>query len=80
MGRWLSGLRSSKGKRDAGEQQEDDTRRYQLAPISCSTKRLNQSREPEANTFGEKLAFFLNFSYAFDSMEMAWCTRRLNCL
>lgn len=59
MGRWLSGLRSSKGKRDAGEQQEDDTRRYQLAPISCSTKRLNQSREPEANTFGEKLAFFL---------------------
>ncbi|CAL9227645.1 unnamed protein product [Arabidopsis halleri] len=51
VGRWLSGLRSSKGKRDAGGQQEDDTRRYQLAPIRCSTKRLNKSREPEANTF-----------------------------
>ncbi|KAG7540742.1 hypothetical protein ISN45_Aa07g009090 [Arabidopsis thaliana x Arabidopsis arenosa] len=51
VGRWLSGLRSSKGKRDAGEQQEADTRRYQLAPIRCSTKRLNQSREAEANTF-----------------------------
>ena len=24
VGRWLSGLRSSKGKRDAGEEQEDE--------------------------------------------------------
>ncbi|KAG7618067.1 Protein POLAR LOCALIZATION DURING ASYMMETRIC DIVISION AND REDISTRIBUTION [Arabidopsis thaliana] len=64
VGRWLSGLRSSKGKRDAGEEQEDDTRRYQLAPIRCSTSlnqlvmqdnkqncRLNKSKEPETNTF-----------------------------
>lgn len=58
MSRWLSGLRSSKGKRDAGEEQEDDPRGYQLAPIRCSTKRLNET-SPETDRFGEKFVFLL---------------------
>lgn len=61
VGRWLSGFRSSKGKRDAGEEEEGDTRGYSFPPIRCSTKRLNQNREPEANNFGEKLCTFLIF-------------------
>ncbi|XP_023633968.1 protein POLAR LOCALIZATION DURING ASYMMETRIC DIVISION AND REDISTRIBUTION isoform X2 [Capsella rubella] len=48
VGRWLSGLRSSKGKREIGE--EDETRGYELPPIRCSTKRLNQNTQ-ETNRF-----------------------------
>ncbi|XP_010447545.1 PREDICTED: protein POLAR LOCALIZATION DURING ASYMMETRIC DIVISION AND REDISTRIBUTION-like isoform X1 [Camelina sativa] len=51
VGRWLSGLRSSKGKRETGEGvEEDDTRGYKLPPIRCSTKRLNENT-PETNQF-----------------------------
>ncbi|XP_024004442.1 protein POLAR LOCALIZATION DURING ASYMMETRIC DIVISION AND REDISTRIBUTION isoform X2 [Eutrema salsugineum] len=45
--RWLSGLRSSKGKREAGDEQ--DSVGYHLAPIRCSTKRLNESRPLDEN-------------------------------
>lgn len=65
VGRWLSGLKSSKGKRDVGEEQEDDTRGYKLAPIRCSTKRLNQITEPETNRFGEKFVYFPFFRLYF---------------
>ncbi|VVB10758.1 unnamed protein product [Arabis nemorensis] len=49
VARWLSGLRSSKlGKREAMEEQEDDTGEYRLTtPRRCSTKRLNESRPLE---------------------------------
>ncbi|XP_010437989.1 PREDICTED: protein POLAR LOCALIZATION DURING ASYMMETRIC DIVISION AND REDISTRIBUTION-like [Camelina sativa] len=51
VGRWLSGLRSSKGKRETGEGvAEDGTRGYKLPPIRCSTKRLNEN-SPETNRF-----------------------------
>ncbi|CAH2077334.1 unnamed protein product [Thlaspi arvense] len=54
--RWLSGLRSSKGKREAGEDHDEEVSgRYHLAPIRCSTKRLNESRpldqKPETHRF-----------------------------
>ncbi|KAL1210402.1 Protein POLAR LOCALIZATION DURING ASYMMETRIC DIVISION AND REDISTRIBUTION [Cardamine amara subsp. amara] len=51
VSRWLSGLKSSKGKRHTvEEEQEDDPIGYQLAPIRCSTKRLNET-SPETNGF-----------------------------
>lgn len=64
MSRLLSGLRSSKGKRQAGEvQDEADKGGNHLA--RCSTKRINDSglldRKPETNRFGEKFVLLLLF-------------------
>lgn len=73
VARWLSGLRSSKGKREAGEEQEDDTGGYHLAPISCSTKRLNESRpldeKPETHGFGKKKFVFF---FPFPTVLILW--------
>ncbi|CAN8326835.1 unnamed protein product [Cochlearia groenlandica] len=45
VSRWFSGLRSSKEKREAGEEERDDVLGgYHLAPVRCSTKRLNESK------------------------------------
>lgn len=61
MSRLLSGLRSSKAKRQAGEvQDEADKGGHHLA--RCSTKHINDSRlldrKPETNRFGEKFVLF----------------------
>lgn len=65
VARWLSGLRSSKGKREAEDDQDDDSRVYHLPPI---TRPLDE--KPKTHRFGNKFVFlfFLPFSTIIDKL------------